>query len=266
MDEKFIGYLLSESNPIDAGKPKILFDNGHVIRFKSLIQDGNSLNRNKRIYPTDVISEAIRHEHVVEKMSANAFLGEMNHPMEKTVERQTFVDGNNASHIIKSVEQRGDCFYGIIETTANQVGTDYMNMIKYNDLRAAFSMRGLAAMTKKKFRPQNSYKEEMHNVIVSPLRIICYDAVTIPSHRNAYMELSESLIIGFSHQEACDLMMMSENFNVFHDFIGTDPLQSKVSLTENCQVVEIETNTGSKARILIESHIQDVLKDFYKKI
>ena len=265
-DNKFIGYLLSEQNPVDAGKPKILFENDHIIRFKSLLQDGNALNRNKRIYPTDVIQEAFRHEHINEKLTTNTFFGEMNHPLEKTIERQTFVDANNTSHIIKQVEQKGNCFYGIIETAANSVGTNYMNMIRYNDLRAAFSMRGLAAMTKQKFKPANTFREEMHNVVVSPLKIICYDAVTIPSHKNAYMDLQESVEMCLTTEMIHGLMSLSENYNYLHDFLGEDASKQMVKLTENTQVVEVTTQNGRKSQLLIERHISDVLNDFYKRI
>jgi hypothetical protein len=105
-------------------------------------------------------------------------------------------------------------------------------------------MRGLAAMSKQKFRPANSYKEETHNVVVSPLKIICYDAVTIPSHKNAYMSVTESLIMGFSKEDVESLMSLSENFNLFHDFLGVDPINSKVSLTECSQVIKVETANG----------------------
>ena len=73
--EKIRGYIISE-DAITA-TPKILSDkSGSPTVIETILQEGDVQNRNKRIYPTDVIRKALASEYVQERLNTKSWVGE----------------------------------------------------------------------------------------------------------------------------------------------------------------------------------------------
>jgi len=74
-DEKIKGYIISEDAMIST--PKIISDkSGQPTVIETVLQEGDIQNRNKRIYPADVIKNALRSEYVQERLRTKSWLGE----------------------------------------------------------------------------------------------------------------------------------------------------------------------------------------------
>jgi len=78
MDNKIKGYIICES----ASEPELPVivnnsstDNKRVI-IKTTLQDADIVNRNKRIYPKDVLVEGLNSEYIKERLATKTFFGE----------------------------------------------------------------------------------------------------------------------------------------------------------------------------------------------
>lgn len=78
MSNKIKGYIICES----ASEPEIPVvvnesgtDNKRVI-IKATLQDSDVMNRNKRIYPKDVLVEGLNSEYIQERLATRTWFGE----------------------------------------------------------------------------------------------------------------------------------------------------------------------------------------------
>ena len=73
--EKIKGYIISED--VVTSMPKIISDrSGCPTVIETILQEGDVQNRNKRIYPTDVIRKALTSEYVQERLNTKSWVGE----------------------------------------------------------------------------------------------------------------------------------------------------------------------------------------------
>jgi len=74
-NEKIKGYIISED--VVTSTPKIVSDkSGCPTVIETILQEGDVQNRNKRIYPTDVIRKALTSEYVQERLNTKSWVGE----------------------------------------------------------------------------------------------------------------------------------------------------------------------------------------------
>lgn len=170
------GYIILESSY--SSVPEIVSDKCDVTVFKAIIQEAELPNRNKRIYSKKALMEALARPMVQEKLRNKNFYGESGHPMEETIQRQTYIDQRNISHIITNLEWEGNLLKATIETANTQAGRDFQGLIRQGS-KVSFSMRGVGGQTKKK---------DGYDFIDGGLHILTYDWVVFPSHEKAYME------------------------------------------------------------------------------
>lgn len=161
-------------------------ENPRVIRFKAVLQTLGVKNRNGRLYPRHVLEQAINDPRIQDIIKRNALSIEVGHPFSLEIRRQQYVDDRNTCAIIKKMWVEDDKVVGIIETTADPIGTAFKDRILYNGLIPAFSLRATGD-----FRWDSKLQA---NVIVPPLTMFSYDLVQYPSHNGAIMEkLTESV-------------------------------------------------------------------------
>jgi len=164
--------------------PKILNrNNSNKAIFRQVVQSADDINQNRRKYPRDVLSEAMKTCEPL--ISRKALLGELDHPASSSdsvanSQRQTTVSLENVSHIIRSYDFVGNDLVCEIETTSTPKGAILLGLIK-DKAGIGMSMRGLAEL-----RRENDY-----NVVTSPLTIISFDAVSRPSHVGAVINFNE---------------------------------------------------------------------------
>ena len=159
-------------------KPKILNKNANKAIFRMQLQDANLVNSNRRMYPNKVLIEGMKNcEPLIKR---KAFMSELDHPISDNPLRQTTVALENVSHIIRDYEFRGNKLFGEIETTSTPKGYILLGLIK-DKAGIGVSMRGMAELK----------QEQDYNVVMSPLTIISFDAVSRPSHVGSVIDFNE---------------------------------------------------------------------------
>jgi len=151
--------------------------------FRCPIQTVDEVNQNHRMYPSGVLKEGM--ENCDGRMKRRAFYSELDHPLptgNDSVDgiRQTTVSLEKVSHIIRAYEFRNNTLVGEMETTSTPNGGILLGLLK-DKTGVGFSMRGLAELERKQ-----DFSE-----VKSPLTVIAFDAVSMPSHRAAVVDFNE---------------------------------------------------------------------------
>jgi len=199
-----------------------------------------------------------------------------------------YIDQSNISHIVTGYRWEDNHLVGTLETANTAAGKDMAGLIRQGS-DVAFSMRGIGNV---------SEKDGQYTRIKSPLYIVAYDYVVIPSHPNSYMTriMSESLndydsqVINES-AEMKDLLKMgaepnragkitevdmnellhyvkknSENVHAMTESLEF-PIDeaASVSLEENNQVLSVKKN-NEDLKIFLENNIVNDANNFFKKM
>lgn len=151
--------------------------------FRCPIQSVDEINQNHRLYPSAVLSEGM--ENCDGRMKRRAFYSELDHPLPTGNDqvdgiRQTTVSLEKVSHIIRDYEFKNKHLVGEMETTSTPNGGILLGLLR-DKTGVGFSMRGLAELE----------RLQDHNVVKSPLTIIAFDAVSMPSHKSAVVDFNE---------------------------------------------------------------------------
>lgn len=174
--QKNDGFIILESGY--SAKPEIVSDKCDITIIKTILQEAERPNRNKRIYSKRALQEAIARPMIQEKLGKKTLVGEAGHPLEETLQRQTYIDQRNISHIITSLNWENDLLKGVVESANTTAGKDFQGLIRQG-MEVAFSMRGLGGVVKKK---------DGYDFIDNGLHILTWDWVIFPSHDKAYKE------------------------------------------------------------------------------
>lgn len=153
-------YVITEST--DNGI-KCLFIEGIYIQ-------GNSVNRNNRKYPTQILEREV-YNYNKNYIKENRALGELNHPPSPEI------DLSRVSHKVVSLVQRGDDFVGkakILSTTP--MGNIAEALIK-EGVKMGVSTRGAGSL-----RSISGYNE-----VQPDYKLIAIDIVSDPSAKDAYV-------------------------------------------------------------------------------
>lgn len=170
-------YILNEAaftTPVSISAKKT-----NSIEFITTLQEADASNRNGRVYPKKVLEAALASPYVQERLKTNSFIGEANHPLDTSVQRQMSVDLRNAAFIIKEFWWEGNLLKARCETANTAVGHDMKGLIEQG-VQVAFSLR---AQGNVHTNPVTGLVE-----VESPLQICTYDWVLCPSHSKAFME------------------------------------------------------------------------------
>jgi len=151
--------------------------------FRCPIQTVDEVNQNHRLYPSGVLSEGMGQ--CDGRMKRRAFYSELDHPLPTGNDnvdgiRQTTVSLEKVSHIIRDYEFKNNTLVGEMETTSTPNGGILLGLLK-DKTGVGFSMRGLAELERKQ-----DFSE-----VKSPLTVISFDAVSMPSHQAAVVDFNE---------------------------------------------------------------------------
>lgn len=166
--------ILQEAKILKSGPTKAIY--------RMVLQTCDEVNQNKRLYPKKVLVEAMNtaRERISKKLG-----GELDHPIpigNDTYDgiRQTTVLLKEVSHYIRDFEFDGNLLIGECETASTANGKTIFGLIKDKCIFGK-SMRGMASL---------EHKNGV-NIVQSPLYIITFDAVSLPSHKPAVIKLDE---------------------------------------------------------------------------
>ena len=162
---------------------QIIKSNPSKAIFRMTMQTADEVNQNKRMYPKKVLDEAIKN--CKPRMQTRSFMGEADHPCPQGNDahdgiRQTTVSLKEVSHLITDYEWRGNILIGQFETTNTPNGKIILGLLN-DKVGLGVSMRGMAELS----------RENDVNVVQSPLYIICFDCVSLPSHKSAVVDFNE---------------------------------------------------------------------------
>ena len=151
--------------------------------FRCPIQSVDEVNQNNRMYPSGVLKEGM--SNCEGRIKRRAFYSELDHPLPTGNDqidgiRQTTVSLEKVSHIVRGFDFTGNHLVGEMETTSTPNGGILLGLLK-DRTGVGFSMRGLAELE----------RLQDHNVVKSPLTIIAFDAVSMPSHKSAIVDFNE---------------------------------------------------------------------------
>ena len=133
------------------------------------LQKAGEKNHNGRVYPKEVLSREI--EKYKQIISERRALGELDHP------DSSIINLKNVSHNEVECHWEGDTVVGKIELLTTPSGNIARELIK-NNVRLGISSRGLGSV-----RQMNENTVEVQD----DFELLCFDLVSSPSTRGAYM-------------------------------------------------------------------------------
>ena len=175
------GFILMENdNSIQEVSHLDVIKNEHLffVRFDTILQSLDCINRNRRYYKGDAIYESITTPEVAELIRNNKLQSEAGHPVDGTPARIATVDSKYTCNIIKKMWRDGNLIRGSIETLDDGMYGTKLTKGILQGINPSYSYRGFAVIDKK---GNVSY-------VTKPPRFITYDEVNLPSHKEAYAD------------------------------------------------------------------------------
>ena len=265
--EKILAYLISEDTTY--AQPKIITEPNKksMVQVETVLQDESNFNRNGRRYPKPVLDLGLNKPNVRELISKKSWVGEAGHPNNPSLQRQVSIDPTNISHRIVKWWWDGPLVMGICEALNTERGRDYQNLI-LQELETAYSLRAVGPI---KQTPEG-------NVVQSPLTVITYDWVFLPSHANAYQrgiinDVSENTRGNMMSESYCMPILEQQAIAYVKDESKTVKLVSEtlgfcyesIALSENNNTIILTESTGNKLVVNLESYISTEVSSYLSK-
>lgn len=187
--EEPIGYVIMENdNTFNEVKNLQPIHNGILtyVRFDTILQSLNCVNRNRRYYKKEAMIESLSTPEITELIRNNKFKGEAGHPVGQPLARIGAVQPTNTCHRIVKWWIDGDLIRGTVETLDDGEGCPGTKLTRaiLQDENPSFSYRGMAPIAKK---GNISYVNNRPTTIA-------YDEVNLPSHKEAYADAKKTII------------------------------------------------------------------------
>lgn len=268
-------YIITESvsEPINMGQVEECKHNGlHYLRFPAVLQRFNVKNRNGRDYGVKAMSEGLHAENIDELLREGSWFGEAGHPIGAKMDRILTIDPTNTSHRITGFDIRGDMLHGTIETLDNNGEGNRMTKMMLQGMTPAFSLRALAQLIKK---PDGT------SLIRQRPRIVTYDWVIFPSHKEAYGDKTQTIkqvhqttgTLGQNVNESAIAVTEAQILNFIKDESKNLKLTSDIcevaltdmKLTSDGSHVIVKEGVETYA-IAVEDHINQQVRSFMSRL
>lgn len=183
--DEVVAHIIMEevSEPVNMSKVdfKSLADGLTYARFPSRLQSFNVRNRNGREYEGNCMIQGLRAEYIQEMIQKGTWCCELGHPITKDPARIVTIDPKNICARITSLDVNHGGANGWVETLLNDHGQNVTKMM-LQGFSPAFSLRALANITRTNGR----------QIVKNGVRVVNYDLVILPSHKDAYIDTSIS--------------------------------------------------------------------------
>jgi len=186
-------------------------DNKYKLIFKTILQEADTPNQNKRIYPKSVLEKVV--QQLQPKAKNRELLSELDHPWVNTKDqdilkrRAAQIRLSEVCCLIRDIQFDGKYVIAECETLTNQKGLDLYGLIK-DGVNIGFSLRAFGPVMP---GPDGTV------IVGDDIKAITYDVVSNPSHSNARI-----------------LEFLNEDINLFK-------LDSNELLIENASVEDNKT-------------------------
>ena len=187
MSEPFGYIILENEGPTGQVSNLEVVDKPHLfyVRFNTILQSLDCKNRNGRQYRGDAVEKGLSTPEIAELIANKKWKGECDHPVTKDIQRIASVLSKFESHYITSWWREGNLIKGTIESIDDGMyGTALARRVLQGE-NPSFSLRALAVLEKK----------GTTTFVNKPPRVITYDEVNLPSHKEAYAELKKEKIL-----------------------------------------------------------------------
>lgn len=257
-NSKLVGYILQDTAIVEV-KPKILSQTDKTITFDSVLQVGDDPNRNKRVYGIDLLLAGLNSAFVRERIMTNSWGGEREHPQSDDPQRLVRLERSELCHFVKNWRREGKQICGNVQTAATSAGIELKDMILENNLVTGFSMRGFG----------ETYLDKNTGIsyVRPPFRLFYYDAVTHPSHREAYMtntltESCRTTPITLDHLEALNKAdpVLFENM----DMLGL--LEESAKMETRTGKDLIVTHNGTTMNLVLNEAARMEINSFFTSL
>lgn len=164
-------YIISEFLAIDPDVQNIkeAIEKNQPIIVPCILQKANSLNRNGRVYPFDILKREVnKYQELVTERSA---MGELDHPDSAVISLA------NVSHIIIEMSWKGETLHGKIQIADTPAGDTVKGLLK-SGIKLGISSRGVGSVKKNR---------EGQDVVQEDFELIGFDIVSSPSTPGAYL-------------------------------------------------------------------------------
>jgi len=164
--------------------------NRFYVTFDAVLQSFDVMNRNRRMYEAANIMDKINNDDYIQSMlRQNSWMGEIDHPApihegeQLTLNRISNPDMKLTSHYIRKPRLNGNLLEAKIQTdSSNKHGMNMAIKIVDGKIIPCFSARVLGALQNKMGRP-----------VVNVRKLITYDWVLYPSHREAEAKITQPI-------------------------------------------------------------------------
>jgi len=141
-----------------------------LVMFRGKFQEAEAVNKNKRMYPFDVLDENV--SRLMEAINDRRLVGELDHPTD------SIIHFANASHIVKKLWWEGQILMGEGEILNTPHGKVLKALIE-DGVKVGISSRGVG---------NGKVNEDGILVIGESYKLITFDAVADPSTFAAFQE------------------------------------------------------------------------------
>lgn len=165
--------------------------NKFYITFDAVLQSFDVLNRNRRKYDAQNVIQAINEsEYVQDMLKHNTWLGEIDHPstpiagQELSPQRMYYPNMEKTSHYIRRPKLVGNLLEAKIQTDSGTVhGMNMATKIVDGKITPCFSARLMGSLQQRNGEPY-----------VNVRKLVTYDWVLFPSHKEAAAKLSQPVL------------------------------------------------------------------------
>jgi hypothetical protein len=199
-------------------------EGGKLVRFRGKFQEADAINKNKRMYPFDVLDANVKR--LQEAIKEGGLLGECDHPAD------SIIHFCNCSHLVKKLWWDGTTLMGEGVILNTPMGKLLRNLIN-DGVRIGISSRGVG---------NGKVNEDGILVIGESYKLITFDAVADPSTYAAFQEK-----VVDTRRES----VISQNFagsSVKNETQGIDNISEALILACVTGLIKEETNK-IKARL-----------------
>lgn len=224
------GFILMENdNSIQEISNVDVIDRDHLffVRFDTVLQSLDCINRNKRYYYGDAIYKSITTPEVAELIANNKLQSEAGHPVDGSPARVATVDPKCTCNIIKKMWRDGNLIKGSIETLDDGMYGTKLTKSILQGMNPSYSYRGFAIIDKK---GSVSYVKE-------PPRFITYDEVNLPSHKEAYASPKKTKVVKAYSGAETTFESTNQHPDCSRPVLGSDIQEMILRDSDNAKVV-----------------------------
>ncbi len=175
--------MISDIYPLEVlDKKSVIFEAAGiktpVFRVTGIFQRCDKINANGRLYPSEILAEAINH--IKGDIAQRKVVGEFDHPNDARIHL------DRISHVITKLWMEGKIVYGELEVLEKLPCGQMLKALFESNVKVGISSRGVGDMETTMLENEEIYK------VLPGYRFVTFDTVAEPSVPDSYLAVMES--------------------------------------------------------------------------